>query len=105
MIPDRFFELDDMDWSAREIAQELRVSPRTVQRWRRASGRSRGDAPVPFPVEAREFVAALVADGCSLCEAARTVGTAKKTVYRWFPDAPRWSRSEAGGFRFERKAS
>lgn len=92
---DRFLELDKTGWSAAEIAHELRVSVRTVERWRSTHGRRKHDTATPFPPEARQRAAALIADGCSIAEAARTVGASTATVARWFPDAPRWSKQQS----------
>lgn len=44
--------------------------------------------------DARDLAAQLIAEGCYLAEVARTVGVAKSTIERAFPDAPRMTRQE-----------
>ena len=46
------------------------------------------------PATTRAHAARLIADGCTIAEAARTVGAGKTTVGAWFPDAPRLTRRE-----------
>ena len=93
----RFVELEAAGWSAARIAAELGVSSRTVQRWRAAAELSHQSWPEHAPAD-RERAARLLADGCSVQEVARSVGAAWPTIVRWLPDAPRWSKSEAGQF-------
>lgn len=100
MIPERFFELDDEGKSAVQIGLELGVTKRTVQRWRRATGRSQGESPAQHPDSDRELAARLLDDGCPILEVARTVGVTSHTIRRWFPDARPWTHSEAGLYRW-----
>lgn len=93
---ERFVELDTDDRSARQIAAILGVSQQTIHRWRVALGRRRAPATVPYSPEVRERALRLIEDGCSISEAARTVGAARPVVAGWFPDAPRYTKSQAG---------
>lgn len=94
----RFLELDAAGFSARQIAAEMRVSDRTVVRWRRDAGRS-GETWPAHPVADRARAAVLLEEECPVAEVARTVGADFHTVVRWFPDARRMSRSEVGQLR------
>lgn len=94
-----FLVLDDAGHSAEQIAERLGVTPRTVTRWRRATGRLHRPATVKRPESTREQARRLVDDGCSFAEAARTVGVDPVTIRKWFPDAPAWSKREAGLYR------
>lgn len=92
----RFLELDNAGWSARLIAQDLGINPRTVSRWRVLSGRVKRVPRGPLPLSDHERVRELVEEGASLREAAHTVGVSEWTARMWWPDLPRWSRSDAG---------
>lgn len=96
-IPERFFELHKDGRSASEIAAILGVSPRTIQRYRAATQLA-AKPHAPRPASDRERVKALLDDGCSFAEAARTVGVEPTTAKRWFPDIPRWTKSQAGTY-------
>ena len=84
--------------SASEIAVILGVTKRTVMRHRQAAGISR---PWRTPLTSDQIarMAALLADGVSREETARTLGVHPKTVRRYFPDA-RWSHQQAGSWRW-----
>ena len=97
-----FLELNASGLSAEIIAERMGVTPRTIGRWRRRFGVMRGEASTPASAEDREKARRLLEDGCSLAEAARSVGVAPKTVRQWFPDAPGWSALECGRFRMHR---
>lgn len=92
----RFLTLDNAGWSARRIAEELGVNPRTVSRWRVASGRVKRVVRGRLPASTRDRVRELVEGGASLKEAARTVGIDNHTARAWFPDLPAWTASERG---------
>lgn len=91
---EQFTSLQRAGYSAAAIARRVRVSSRTVQRWRGRIGVA-APAPVVRPLSDHERAAQLLAEGCPVAEAARTVGVADVTVAQWFPDAPRWSRAQA----------
>lgn len=85
--------------TANEIAQALGVTTRTVERYRARLGVS-----VPSPRSAwrvspewKARVEALLEDGTSLAEAARTVGCNDVTMRRHFPGRG-WTKEQAGEF-------
>lgn len=93
----RFDQLDTSGATTRTIAAELGVSVRTIGRWRSEAGRLRAPAGgKPRPQSDRDLAARLIEDGCSLSEAARTIGCSQHTVTRWFPEAPRYTREQSG---------
>jgi len=91
----QFEELQARGMSSRKIAAALGVDQRTVLRWRKRVGVSLGPVAARPQVD-RDHVRQLLDDGCSIAEAARTVGVHPHTVTRWFPDAPRWTPRERG---------
>lgn len=78
-----------------QIASRLKITTRTVQRWRVRLEIQGPPAPV-YPPEVHAKVARFLADECSIAEAARSAGVSPQTVSRWFPDAHRFTRNEAG---------
>lgn len=98
-IMNRFLALDDTGHSAEQIAKQLGVTPRTIARWRRATGRLHRPATIKRPQSTREQARRLIDDGCSFAEVARTVGVDPVTIRKWFPDAHAWSKREAGLYR------
>ena len=84
--------------SAADIARIVGCSARAVQRWRRRTGHSLGEAQAPLPQSVKRQAALLLEDGCHVAEVARTLGVSFRTVVRWFPDAPRMSRAEVGAY-------
>ncbi|MAP64021.1 MAG: hypothetical protein CMH34_09835 [Microbacterium sp.] len=92
----QFIELDARGLSAAEIADIMHVDPRTVTRWRHAAGRSKAPAAVRRDGDVRARALALLDEGASFAEAARTVGVCRSTIARWFPDRRAWTRMEAG---------
>ncbi|MGI6878797.1 helix-turn-helix domain-containing protein [Microbacterium sp. gxy059] len=83
--------------SASQIAEELGVSVRSVQRWR-ARVKVARPAVVRRPDDARARARELVEDGASFNEAARTLGISPTTIRRWFPDLPAWPNDEVTEF-------
>lgn len=83
-------------WSAPAIAGVLGISVRQVQRDRFAAKVSQ-----PYSVMMSESeisrASALLADGCSYMEVARTVGRDRSTLRRQFPGHG-WSPSMCGSF-------
>jgi transposase-like protein len=76
--------------SAAEISAIVGCTIRSVTRWRGRTGNRVIDQVPAHPETDREVARRLLfEDGCSIAEAARTVGAAWRTVARWFPDAPR----------------
>lgn len=80
--------------SAAEIAVLLGVTDRTVQRDRAATGLSRPPAP-PLTDAELARARALIDDGCSHTEVARTLGVHQTTVSSHFPGRG-WTYAEAG---------
>lgn len=80
----------DSDLSVPEIAREFNVSTKTIQYWAKAAGVPlRGPAPITPETLAKAH--ALVADGASRNEAARTLGVsgrglADRGVPGWTPE-------------------
>jgi len=92
----RFDALDTAGLDSRKIAAELGVSLSSVYRWRAAAGRLRAAGIIPRPQADHDRAAALLEDGCSITETARTIGVSAHTITAWFPNAPRLSKRETG---------
>ena len=71
--------------SAREIAEELGVSERTVTRRRARLGISDGGARVALTPEQKALAKEMLEDGASYAEVGRTVGRHASTVKKHFP--------------------
>jgi transcriptional regulator with XRE-family HTH domain len=84
--------------TAAEIAARFGVTTRTVSRWRTRLDLNRMPAPVKRPASAHELAERLLDDGCSFEETARTVGVARKTIIRWFPNRQPWSKAQVGEY-------
>lgn len=80
--------------TAAQIADALKVAERTVERDRAAAGLSRPPAP-RLNVDELARARALIDDGCSHSEAARTLGVHQTTVSRYFPGRG-WTYTQAG---------
>jgi transposase-like protein len=93
---ERMAALHAQGLSARDIASILGCTCRAVQRWRTRTGHNVRPAPGRHPASVRQQAGMLLEDGCSLAEAARTLGVDAKTVARWFPDAHRMTQTERG---------
>lgn len=81
-------------WTARQIANRLGISMRTVVRHRVAAGIGR---PGPREFTARETLRAieLLDDGASYAEVARTLGRGQKAVMNNAPGYPLWDKRKA----------
>lgn len=79
-------------WAASDIAAELKVSRRTVVRYRRATGCAR---PAPRRLTTDEITVAseLLDDGCSYEEVARTLGVSSSSIVARFPGRS-WTPSQ-----------
>lgn len=100
MIDDeKFLQLHDDGMNAADIAAELGVSVRTVSRHRARLGLGRPGNNHGFRVtpEWKARVEALLDDGCSIREAARTMECRKETVSRHFPGRG-WTYRMGGEF-------
>jgi DNA-binding NarL/FixJ family response regulator len=105
MIDDeKLLQLHDAGMNAAEIAAELGVTTRTVGRHRARLGLSRPAKNGGFRVtpEWKARVEALLDDGCSIREAARTMECRKETVSRHFPGRG-WTYREGGEFRRDQR--
>ena len=81
-----------------QLANYYRVSPRTIQRWKRDTGISqprnyRCKMPAGWDDKARR----LLDDGASVYEVMRTIGGTPATIRRHFPGAG-WTREEASRY-------
>ena len=79
-----------------EIAESFHVTERTVVRWRTRMGVNLREPATPHSLGDRERARQLLDEGCSRAEVGRTLGVAGRTVHRWFPDEPGWSKAQAG---------
>lgn len=95
---ERFRALDGEGRSLREIAAAFGVSTKSVSRWRSRLGLTKEPPAVPRPQSDRDRAAALLDDGCSFSEAARSLGVAPTTIARWFPDRKPWTPVQSGEF-------
>ncbi|WP_396653091.1 helix-turn-helix domain-containing protein [Microbacterium resistens] len=84
--------------SLAQIADAFRVSTRTASRWRERLGLQHQEPHHPRPRSDRDHAAALLDDGCSFAEVARTLGVTGPTIRRWFPDRRSWTREERGAY-------
>lgn len=86
--------------SAAQIADQLKCSKRTVERARTAAGVAQPPTHMAYlTVEEIDQVLELLADGCCLREASRTIGRHPDALYKNKRFAGfRWSRHEAAKF-------
>lgn len=80
----RIAELTRQGMTARQIAEALGCTMRTVCRARARTGVSRPAAPL-YPDEVWVMAESLLKDGASLMEVARTIGCDHRTVTKRFP--------------------
>lgn len=94
---EQFLVLERQGVSVASMADMLKVTSRTIARWKQRAGVSH--PPVPrASLDARAQARALIDGGCSFRDAAATVGVTAQTVRRWFPDVPAWSKGDAGAY-------
>lgn len=96
---EQFLELEGKGWTAARIADELGVSARTVYRLRRRYGFARTDTGRHAPLSPERLAVAseMIADGCSHCEVARSLGMQTATLRRHFPGTG-WSKQETNEY-------
>lgn len=95
---ERFLQLQREGCSAAVIADRLGVTPRTVQRHRVRLGVAQTTTyKGPVTEEWKAKAKAMVDDGCSISEVARTLGSTHDTVKRHFPHAG-WDASKVGEY-------
>lgn len=92
----RIVELTQLGWSAAEIAHECKTTARTVERTRVKMGVAQ---PPPRRLTADEVarIEAMLADGASITDVARSVGRSIDYLQRRFRGRG-WTRSQAGQF-------
>lgn len=89
----RVYELTLSGLSSEEIACILGVTVRTVVRHRRRTGCSQVDKAKPLTAEEHQIIVAILDDGGSVTEAARTIGRNQSTVHRHYSDRS-WTRQQ-----------
>ncbi|AYN56847.1 helix-turn-helix DNA-binding domain protein [Arthrobacter phage Andrew] len=98
-IKDDYLELHAEGITARQAAERLGVSPRTIQRTRDRLGLSQpttGGGKRPTP-EQLEYARQLLEDGCSMTDAARSAGTTFNALKRRWPDKV-WDPTTVGQY-------
>jgi IS30 family transposase len=70
-------------YTASQIAVELGITKRTVQRYRQNLGISQ-PPPVPYSAEERARIRAMLEDGVSVPEIARTIGRSPDVIWRQY---------------------
>lgn len=84
MVPIDFIEQNTRLVTAKAVAQHYDVTPRTIQRWRRAVGVAE-PAPEHLSPEDVARARAMLDDGCPYSEVAETVGRSANWLRRRFP--------------------
>lgn len=107
LMREQVAELTRVGLSARQIAERLGCSKRTVTRWRRVllieSGGVPGESVAAGVNDRLAEAARLIADGAPQREVARTLHIHHRTLRREFPGTA-WDRSQIGEFaRLSRK--
>lgn len=92
----RVVALTRMGFSAADIAIATGMCTRTVSRIRVACGVSRTPT-VPFTRDEMQTAMAMLDDGASIAEVARTLGRSKSGVGRAFPGR-QWSRAQVNEY-------
>lgn len=91
---ERVIMLTSQGVSAPTISAILGISKRSVQRHRARAGIAE-DAALPLSDAEKARAKALLEDGCSYNEVARTVGRTSHSLKRWFPGYG-WPPQEVG---------
>lgn len=86
-----FVACDRAGMTTKQLSERFKVSERTISRWRTRLHINHVEPAVRHPDEDRVQALALIREGASFSEAARTVGAHQTTVRRWFPDVDAWS--------------
>jgi DNA-directed RNA polymerase specialized sigma24 family protein len=88
--------LHNLGWSATEIAQDLRTTSRTIQRWRSRLGLSLPVVPA-LTEEQHALIRQLHEEGYPLGEIARIVGAHEATIKKHHPDVG-WTPEQASEY-------
>lgn len=89
-----FVACDRAGMSTRRLSERFKVSERTISRWRTRLHINHVPPAVRHPDTDRDIALALIREGASFTEAARTVGAHQTTVRKWFPDVEAWSHQQ-----------
>lgn len=98
-LRDNVIELSDMGHASVSIAHRLGCGLRTVQRYRAEAGYTGYRDTKPYTPEELSFIEALLADGASFAEVARTVGRDRKTIAGKFRGKSTWTPRDGGLLR------
>ena len=90
-------ELASQGFSTRSIAAQLGMGRRTVQRDRVALGIPSKPPPRPLTAEEVAKAQAMLADGCSCLDVARTLGRTHKTILSRFREHV-WTPTQIGQY-------
>lgn len=96
---DRIIELTRQGRTAPQIADELKRSARTVQRVRTAAGILMKPPIPPMTCEEIAWAQALLDDGASYNEVARTLNRHMKTIAERFKGRSKWTPRDGGELR------
>lgn len=91
-------ELHSRGWSARQIADEVGCTVRSVSRWRKRKGLSQPTPPNgcrPISAERLEQARRLFDGGASRRDVQMTLGMSTKTIVRHFPGTA-WTPRQSG---------
>lgn len=88
---DRIAELTRQGLTTREIAEIVGIHPRNVTMARKVRGLSQQQTP--FTDAEKAQADAMLADGASIVEVARTLNRSSHTIHRYFPGRG-WSRAQ-----------
>lgn len=92
---ERVVDLTALGHSAPQIAAAVGCTPRTVVRIRARAGISQ-PAGGPLTDDEIHCARALLDDGASFSEVARTLGRSYRHLRGRFPDVPGWTRQQGG---------
>jgi IS30 family transposase len=83
--------------SAKKLAEQLGVHPRTIQRWRRRDGESLGipTSGKPLSEDKLKQIEAMVEDHVSFREISATLGVDRRTISKYFPGRG-WDHKTSG---------
>jgi IS30 family transposase len=93
---DRVATLTRAGQTALQIADELGVTPRTVQRIRSVVGIAKPKPP-PLADDEKRIARVLLDDGASITEAARTIGRSQRALRDAFPGRG-WTQQQSGAY-------
>ena len=96
----RTIELTRLGVSAKEIAEILGITRRSVQRIRQRTRITQcGPAELKMTPEIKTLAHNLLADGASKTDVARTIGVNPTAIYRHFRHIPSWTQTQINEWR------